>query len=105
MGGNSGEEKQGANKMRFTRAKVIAASADTLDVALTDDNQNRNQADLRISMDTHMSPPPAVGMLIDVASLIIDYKPEPFMFIAEHGEFGPAAMPSAKPTGNLRAAH
>jgi len=99
------KEKQGANKIRFMRTKVIAASADTLDVALTDDNQNMSKPDLRISMDTPMSPPPAVGMVIDVAGLIIDYKPEPFMFIAEHGEFRPAAMPSAKPAGNLRAAH
>lgn len=95
------KEKQGTNKLRFTRAKVIEASADTLEVALTEDNQNMNKADLRISMDKPMSPPPAVGMLIDVTGLIIDYKSEPFLFIAEHGEFGPSRMPA----GNLRAAH
>lgn len=98
------KEKQGANKIQFMRAKVISASSDTMDVALTEENQNMNKPDLRISMDTPMSPPPAVGTLIDVAGVITDYKSEPFMFIAEHGEFGPAPMPPA-PAGNLRAAH
>jgi len=98
-------EKSGAGKLKFTRAKVIDIGDNTLDVALTEDNQNANKPDLRISMDAPMSTPPGRGTLIDLAGVIIDYKSEPFMFIAEHGEFGPATTPSVKPAGNLRSAH
>ena len=90
------KEKNGEAKLKMPGVKVIAApDASTLEVALSEDNQTANKADMRVTMDKPMTKPPAVGSSVDVIGVISEYTPDPFMFTMIKGEL-PAAKPAAK---------
>lgn len=86
------KQKNGEVKMRLNGVKVIAATKDTMDAALTDENQQANKADLHVVMEKPMLSPPAPGSMIDVIGVITRYKSEPFLFTMEKGD-----LPSAPP--------
>jgi tetratricopeptide (TPR) repeat protein len=89
------KEKNGEARLRIP-VKVIAASdTSTMDVAISDDNQAANKADMRVTMDKPMTKLPAVGSMVDVIGVISQYTPDPFMFTMTKGEL-PAAKPAAK---------
>ncbi|MBZ5493925.1 MAG: tetratricopeptide repeat protein [Acidobacteriia bacterium] len=90
------KEKNGEAKLKMPGVKVIAApDASTLEVALSEDNQTANKADMRVTMDKPMTKPPAVGSSVDVIGVISEYTPDPFMFTMIKGEV-PGAKPAAK---------
>jgi hypothetical protein len=89
------DEKGEAVKIKLPAVKVIAATADSLDVALTDDNQTANKADIHVVMEKPLTKPPAVGSSTDVIGLFASYTPSPFMFTMEKGEL--PAPPKPKP--------
>ncbi|HSK44482.1 MAG TPA: hypothetical protein VLA83_11410 [Candidatus Binatia bacterium] len=90
------KEKNGEAKLKMPGVKVIAApDASTLEVALSEDNQTANKADMRVTMDKPMTKPPAVGASVDVIGVISEYTPDPFMFTMIKGEV-PSATPAAK---------
>lgn len=90
------KEKNGEAKLKMPGVKVIAApDASTLEVALSEDNQTANKADMRVTMDKPMTKPPAVGSSVDVIGVISEYTPDPFMFTMIKGEV-PGAKPVAK---------
>ena len=86
-------DKGEAQQIKLPGLKVIAATADTLDVALTEDNQNANKADIHVVMDKPMTKPPAVGSMTDIIGMFSSYTPNPFMFTMEKGELPAAAKP------------
>jgi tetratricopeptide (TPR) repeat protein len=91
-----GKEKNGEAKLKMPGVKVIAApDASTLEVALSEDNQTANKADMRVTMEKPMTKPPAVGSSVDVIGVISEYTPDPFMFTMIKGEV-PGAKPAAK---------
>jgi tetratricopeptide (TPR) repeat protein len=90
------KEKNGEAKLKIP-VKVIASSdANSLDVAISDDNQAANKADMHVAMEKPMTKPPAVGSTIDIIGVISEYTPDPFMFTMTKGEL-PVAKPAAKP--------
>lgn len=92
------KEKNGEARLRIP-VKVIAVSdPSTMDVAISDDNQAANKADMRVTMDKPMTKPPAAGANIDIIGVISQYTPDPFMFTMTKGE-----LPAAKPTGRTPA--
>ena len=78
-------EKNGQAKLKIP-VKVIASTADTIDAALSEDNQNANKADLHVVMDKPMTKPPAPNTMTDIIGVITSYTPNPFMFTMEKGE-------------------
>jgi hypothetical protein len=76
--------------------KVISATADSIDAALTDDNKQSNKADLHVVMEKPMTKPPAAGSTTDVIGTISAYTPNPFMFTMTQGELPQAAKPPVK---------
>jgi hypothetical protein len=82
--------------------KVISSTADSIDAAITDDNQQANKADLHVVMEKAMTKPPAAGSTIDVIGTISDYTPNPFMFTMTKGELPAAKPPVRKPTPTHR---
>ncbi|HKT50955.1 MAG TPA: hypothetical protein VJV96_11675 [Candidatus Angelobacter sp.] len=78
-------EKNGQAKLKIP-IKVIASTADTIDAALSEDNQNANKADLHVMMEKPMTKPPAPGTMTDIIGIITSYTPNPFMFTMEKGE-------------------
>jgi hypothetical protein len=89
------KEKNGEVKMRMNGVKVIAATSDTMDAALTEDNQAANKADLHVVFEKPVLKPPAPGAMTDIIGVIQDYTPDPFMFAMEKGEF-PVVKPAGK---------
>ena len=90
------KEKNGEAKLKMPGVKVIAVpDPSTLEVALSEDNQTANKADMRVTMEKPMTKPPAVGASVDVIGVISEYTPDPFMFTMTKGEV-PGAKPAAK---------
>ena len=81
--------------------KVISAGKDSLDVAITDDNQQANKADLHVVLEKPVLKPPAPNAMTDVVGVITSYTPSPFMFTMEKAELpgakGPVRPPARRP--------
>lgn len=80
-------------KIKVPSVKVIAATPDTMDVALTEENKAANKADVHVKMEKPMTKLPAVGSSTDIIGLFTEYTPNPFMFIMDKGELPAAAKP------------
>lgn len=78
-------EKNGAARLKLP-VKVIASTPDSIDAAITDDNQAANKADLHIVMEKPMLQPPKQGATIDIIGVLTGYTPEPFLFTMEKGQ-------------------
>ena len=89
------KEKNGEAKLKMPVKVVANPDPNTLDVAVSDDNQAANKADMRVAMEKPMTKPPAAGANIDIIGVISEYTPDPFMFTMTKGEL-PAAKPTAK---------
>lgn len=86
----------GEVKIKLPGVKVIAATNDSIDVSLTDDNQQANKADLHLVLEKPLTHPPAPGSHIDIIGVFTSYTPQPFMFTMEKGDLPGAAKPPAK---------
>lgn len=89
------KEKNGEAKLRIPVKVIAVPDNNSLDVALGEDNQAANKADMHVTMDKPMTKPPAVGANVDIIGVISEYTPDPFMFTMTKGEL-PAAKPGAK---------
>jgi hypothetical protein len=99
--GKQKDSSGGEVKIKLPGVKVINAASDSIDVALTEENQQANKADLHVVMDKPMTKAPAVGATIDVVGTISSYTPSPFMFTMTAAEVPGAAAPKPpvrKPT-------
>ena len=85
------DSKGDAAKLKIP-VKVISADQNSIQAAITEDNQNSNTADLKVTMDKPMTNPPAKGSTIEIIGVLSDYTPNPFMFTMTQGE-----LPAAKP--------
>lgn len=90
------KEKNGEARLRVPVKVVAVPDPNTLEVAVSDDNQTANKADMRVTMDKPMTKPPAVGATTDIIGVISEYTPDPFMFTMTKGEL-PAAKPARTP--------
>jgi len=91
------EQKGGQARLKLP-AKVISASASTLDVAVTDENQQANKADVHVQLARPMMRPPAAGTITEVIGVLTRYTPDPFMFTMEKGALPTAAAPPGQRT-------
>ncbi len=72
---------------------MLSPDPSTLDVALSDDNQNANKADMHVTMEKPMTKPPAPEQHTDIIGVISEYTPDPFMFTMTKGELPAAKSP------------
>jgi hypothetical protein len=77
--------------------KVISATPDAIEAAITDENQQSSKADLHVVMGKPITRLPAAGSMVDVIGTISDYTPSPFMFTMKDGEIPAAKPPARKP--------
>lgn len=78
-------QKGGQEKLEFA-VKVISATKETIEAAITDKNQQTNQADVHVILETPVVTPPPAGTMLVVIGVFTSYKPNPFMFTVERGE-------------------
>ena len=89
---NKQKDSKGDPAKLKINVKVISATPDSIDAAITEENQKDSKADLHVVMEKPLAKPPAPGTMLDVVGTISDYTPTPFMFTMQQGE-----LPSAKP--------
>ena len=89
------KEKNGEAKLKIPVKVIAVPDNNSLEVALGEDNQAANKADMHITMEKPMTKPPAAGANVDVIGVISEYTSDPFMFTMIKGEL-PAAKPAAK---------
>jgi tetratricopeptide (TPR) repeat protein len=94
--GIQAKQKNGEAKLKIPVKVVAVPDANTLEVALSDDNQAANKTDMKVDMEKPMTKLPAVGSTLDIIGVISDYTPDPFMFTMTKGEL-PAPKAPAKP--------
>lgn len=90
------EQKGGRARLKLP-AKVISASSGSMDVAVTDENQQANKADVHVQMEKPITKPPAPGTVTEVIGVLTRYTPDPFMFTMEKGTLPAAAPPGQRP--------
>ncbi|HEY6348358.1 MAG TPA: hypothetical protein VI636_03010 [Candidatus Angelobacter sp.] len=89
-------EKNGEARLEIS-IKIISATTDSIEAAISDDNQQVNKADMHIILEKPAKPPvrpvkpPAPGTMTKIVGVITNYTPDPFMFTMEK-----AALPAAK---------
>ena len=81
--------------------KVIAATADSVQLAVTEDNQQSNKADFTINMKTPLATPPAVGATVTYDATFDSYTQSPAMVILKDG--APKAAAATKKAPSRRA--
>ncbi len=89
----SGEEV----KVKLPGVKVISATANSIDIAITEENQSANKADVHVRMEKPLTKPPAPGTTTDIIGVFSDYTPNPFMFTMDKGELPAPKAPARKP--------
>ena len=89
------KEKNGEAKLKIPVKVVAVPDANSMEVALSEDNQAANKADMKVAMEKPMTKPPAPGTMIDIIGVISEYTPDPFMFTMTKGEL-PVAKPAPK---------
>ena len=78
---------EGAAGFSALQAKDYASAA-SLDVAITDDNQKSNTVDMRVMLAKPLAAVPAAGAVLDVTGAITGYTPKPFLFQMVNGRVG-----------------
>jgi tetratricopeptide (TPR) repeat protein len=90
-----GGGQQGAGTRIKLAVKVISATPDALEAAITDEAQAGNVADLHIVMAQPLAPLPAAGSRIAIIGTLSEYRPQPFLFTMTGAELAPESMPVA----------
>lgn len=83
-------EKGGEARLEIP-VKVISATKDSIEAAVSDDNQTANKADMHVELEKPVLKPPAAGTMTRIVGVITKYTPDPFMFTMEK-----AALPAPK---------
>jgi tetratricopeptide (TPR) repeat protein len=89
-------QKNGEAKLKIPVKVVAVPDNNTLEVAVSDDNQTANKADMKVQMEKPMTKPPAPGATTDIIGVISEYNPDPFMFTMTKGELPAAKAPASK---------
>jgi tetratricopeptide (TPR) repeat protein len=89
-----GERQQGGTRMKVPM-KVLSATPDRIEGAITDAAQNGNVVEIEVAMARPLSPLPAVGSTIAFLGALSDYRAQPFLFRLTRGELAPEFLPVA----------
>jgi tetratricopeptide (TPR) repeat protein len=66
--------------------KIVAATKDTIQAAISEDNQKDNKVDLVVVLKTPAATSPPPGAMTHVVGVIVDYLASPFLFVMRDGE-------------------
>lgn len=75
--------------------KVISATPDSVQVAVSDDAQQSNKADFTINMKKPLKTPPAIGSMATFIATFDSYTQNPAMIIMKDGEIPATTKPHA----------
>lgn len=75
--------------------KVLKATPERIEGAITDDNQAKGITDLEVKFTRPLSPMAVEGTMISVIGTLSDYRPKPFAFVMTGAELAPESLPVA----------
>jgi tetratricopeptide (TPR) repeat protein len=75
--------------------KVISATPDSVQLAVSDDAQQSNKADFTINMKAPLKTPPTIGSIVTFIATFDSYTQTPPMIIMKDGELPPTTKPRA----------
>jgi len=75
--------------------KVISATPERIEAAISDEHQANNTIDLNIALARPLSPLPAVGATISIVGTLSDYRVQPFLFMMTKAELADESLPVA----------
>lgn len=88
------DKQQGGARLKVP-LKVIVATPDRIEAAITEEAQAGNVVELEVVLARPLSPLPAIGAKISMLGVLSDYRPQPFLFRLTKGELAPESMPVA----------
>jgi tetratricopeptide (TPR) repeat protein len=88
------KQRGGSTRLKIP-VKVISATPDNIEAAITDEAQAGNVADLHVAMAHPLAPLPAVGAKISIVGTLSDYQPQPFRFMMTKAELAEESLPVA----------
>jgi len=89
-----GDKQQAGTRLKLP-FKVVIATPERIEGAITDEAQAGNLVDLEVVMMRPLSPLPAVGSKIFMFGTLSDYRTQPFLFRLTRGELAPESLPVA----------
>ena len=89
-----GDRQQGGQRLKLP-LKVISATPERIEGAITDEAQARNLVELDVTMMRPLSPLPAVGSKIFMFGTLSEYRTQPFLFRLTRAELAPESLPVA----------
>jgi tetratricopeptide (TPR) repeat protein len=89
------DKQQGGGTRLKIPVKVIRATPDNIEAAITDESQAADIADLHIALAHPLAPLPAVGAKIAIIGTLSDYRPQPFQFMMTQAELAEESLPVA----------
>ena len=84
-------------RLKLPSVLVISADKDTLQAAITEENQEAKKADLTVTFEKPVLHPPAPGTTVDVLGAITKYVAQPFMLTMEQGAIPAKPQPGKRP--------
>jgi tetratricopeptide (TPR) repeat protein len=90
-----GEKQKGGEARLKIMVKVISATPDRLEAAITDENQTSGTIDLEVALARPLAPLPSPGVKIAIIGLLSDYRPNPFRFHMTQAELADESLPVA----------
>jgi tetratricopeptide (TPR) repeat protein len=78
-------QKNGTARLKIP-VKIVAATRDTIQAAISEDSQKNNKADLMVVLKTPPANLPSPGAAAQVVGSIVDYQMNPVVFIMRDGE-------------------
>jgi tetratricopeptide (TPR) repeat protein len=90
-----GEKQKGGEARLKIPVKVISATPERIEAAITDANQSAGTADVEIALLRPLAPLPSPGVVISVIGVLSDYQPKPFLFRMTQAELADESLPIA----------
>ncbi|HTR83034.1 MAG TPA: hypothetical protein VMI56_01050 [Reyranella sp.] len=88
------DKQKGGARLKIP-VKIVAATPEKLEAAISEENQASNTADLVIEMAHRLNPLPATGSTISIIGTIQDYQASPFRFFLSKAELADESLPVA----------
>ncbi len=79
------KQKNGTVKLAIP-AKIVSVDEDLVHLAITDENQRANKADLEVTLAEPLISPGALGAPVTVVGVLTGYRVSPFMFLMKNAE-------------------
>jgi hypothetical protein len=82
-------QKNGAARLKIP-VKIVTSTNDTIRAGIAEENQKDNKADVLVVLKAPLASPPSPGTPSEVIGVIVDYQPNPFLFVMRDGEVAAA---------------